>query len=103
MVDLDNMDTRFVFYHFTIDLGFETHLVFSEHLSYYEFSEWPFSLILEKPKRMEHFTKERLDILLDVSLICWAVTAPEQSLLALQGSCDRILIKRLKVLIKQHK
>lgn len=75
--------------------------------SYYEFSECTFSPIpREKPKRMENFSKERLDILLDVLLIYWArgssIIAPEQSLLALKGSCDRRLVKRLKAVIKLH-
>lgn len=83
MMDLDKLDTKFVFYHSTADLGLKMNCCIIRKKSY-EFSDGILSLIPERTKRMNHFTKYILDKLLYVLLISWAkdswTVATEQSL-----------------------
>lgn len=84
----------------TIYLGLETrHCILTTLGLLWVFKVYIQSNPREKPKRMGNFTKEKLDILLDVLLICLAkcrsIITTEQTLSALKGSRDKILVKRL--------
>lgn len=95
-MDLDKAGTN----HSTIYLGLVTHhCIFRTVGLFGVFRVYILSNPREKPKRMDNFTRENLDIHLDILLICLAkcslIITIEQTRLARKGSRDEILVKRL--------
>lgn len=96
-------NSGFVFHHSTVPLGLATrHCIFRTLELIWVIWLYIQSNPREKPKRMDTFTKEGLDILLNVlhTYQCWAkcsgMMVTEPSLLALKGTHGRILVKKSK-------